>query len=94
MNAYADDNCRGDDHCVGMNRSATITLGICSDTHGDYSPSCPGRKLNAVLHAGDIYNPGVSQYGERYLWHLIHPTGRNCRATRRWPVAGMAAWRI
>ena len=44
-------------------------LGICSDTHGEHMPQWPGRKLNAVLHAGDIYDGGVIQYGESY----VHP---------------------
>ncbi len=44
-----------------------ILLGICSDTHGDQLPQWPGRKLNAVLHAGDIYDAGAVQYGEYYV---------------------------
>jgi predicted phosphodiesterase len=52
-----------------MDNSAAITLGICSDTHGEQMPQSPGRKLDAVLHAGDIYNAGVIQYGEYY----VHP---------------------
>ncbi|NNM86454.1 MAG: hypothetical protein HKL96_11955 [Phycisphaerales bacterium] len=46
--------------------SQAITLGICSDTHGEQMPQWPGRKLNAVLHGGDIYHAPALAHGDNY----------------------------
>ena len=41
---------------VSMEESREILLGICSDTHGEALPLWNGAKLDAVLHAGDVYD--------------------------------------
>ena len=35
---------RGGDYCGGTNSSATITMGICSDAHGEQSPALAGAQ--------------------------------------------------
>ena len=49
-----------------MNISTSVTLGICSDTHGETLLTWPGRRLNAVLHAGDIYDAPRMANGWEY----------------------------
>ncbi len=50
-----------------MANAATISLGICSDTHGEKLPTWPGRRLAAVLHAGDIYDSPTLVLPENYV---------------------------
>ncbi len=55
-----------------MNTPVAIALGICTDTHGGTLPTWRGRRLDAVLHAGDIYDaPKLAQgqyYASRRTW--------------------------
>jgi Icc-related predicted phosphoesterase len=44
----------------------TITLGICSDTHGEQLPHWPGHKIHAVLHGGDVYHAPTLAHGDNY----------------------------
>ena len=50
-----------------MNTSTTITLGICADTHGEALPTWPDQRLDAVLHAGDVYDAPRLAQGYDYV---------------------------
>ncbi len=65
---------RGGGYPGGMDTSATVTLGIGSDKHGEKLPTWRGRRLNAVLHAGDIYDaPRLVMPGERIILLTHYP---------------------
>ncbi len=53
--------------CEKMAGFAEIKLGICTDTHGEYLPRWDGRRLDAVLHGGDVYDAPALAHGYGYL---------------------------